>query len=107
MATAAHVGSFVSRAAPQKNQQHVVLAAETFKPAHFAAQLSLDMSVGWGIVHYLAKAMLKHESGKYVVLKDAMKVCAARLACIHPTLRQAVLRIYRVPEDTDSEGDDA
>ena len=97
--------SFVSRAAPQKNQQHVVLATETFKPAQFATQLSLDMSAGWGIVHYIAKAMMKHESGKYVLLKDPMKV--GWMACMHSTHpRQAMLRIYKVPDDSDDDDDE-
>jgi hypothetical protein len=40
---------FVSRVNPLTNDQHAILATETFKPQQFAQQLSLDMSVGWGL----------------------------------------------------------
>ena len=40
---------FVTRDNQQSNQQHVVLATQTFKTNQFALQLSLEMKSGWGV----------------------------------------------------------
>lgn len=82
---------YVSRAHPLDPTSHVILGTHSHKPKEFAAQISLSLSNGWGIVKHLCELGLKLPEGKYVVLRDPVK---------------PQLRIYSVPEDTFDEEDE-
>lgn len=79
------VFSFVSRANPKNNNDHVILGVLTNKPRDFANQMALNLSNGWGIVRTIADMLLKMDDGKYVLVKDPNK---------------SMLRLYSVPENT-------
>jgi translation initiation factor 3 subunit D len=77
--------SFVSRANPKNNNDHIVLGVLTNKPRDFANQMALNLNNGWGIVRTIADMCLKMDDGKYVLVKDPNK---------------SMLRLYSVPENT-------
>lgn len=77
--------SFVSRANPKNNNDHVVLGVLTNKPRDFANQMALNLNNGWGIVRTIVDMCLKMDDGKYVLVKDPNK---------------SILRLYSVPDNT-------
>lgn len=87
--------SFVSRAGPKNNLDHVILGVLGYKPREFAAQMNLNLNNGWAIVRTFVDMVMKESEadGKYVLVKDPNK----------PTIR-----LYQVPRDTfeEDEGDE-
>lgn len=77
--------SFVSRANPKNNNDHVILGVLSNKPREFANQMTLNLANGWGIVRTIVDFCLKMPEGKYVLVKDPNK---------------PVLRLYQVPDNT-------
>jgi translation initiation factor 3 subunit D len=82
--------SFVSRANPKNNNDHVILGVLTNKPRDFAAQMALNLNNGWAIVRTIVDMVLRMDEGKYVLVKDPNK---------------ALLRLYSVPQHTFEEED--
>ncbi|KAF2088120.1 eukaryotic translation initiation factor 3 subunit D [Saccharata proteae CBS 121410] len=76
---------FVSRTNPKNNNDHVILGVLSAKPREFAAQMTLNLNNGWGIVRTIVDMCLAMPEGKYVLVKDPNK---------------PVLRLYQVPENT-------
>jgi translation initiation factor 3 subunit D len=85
MSNHSNKSSFVSRANPKNNNDHVVLGVLSNKPRDFANQMALNLNNGWGIVRTIVDMCLKMEEGKYVLVKDPNK---------------SILRLYAVPEHT-------
>lgn len=83
--------SFVSRANPKNNNDHIILGVLGYKPREFAAQMNLNLANGWGIVRTIMDMCLKMPEGKYVLLKDPNK---------------QVVRLYQVPDSTFEEDAD-
>ena len=83
--------SFVSRANPKNNNDHIILGVLGYKPREFAAQMNLNLANGWGIVRTIMDMCLKMPEGKYVLLKDPNK---------------QVVRLYQVPDNTFEEDAD-
>jgi translation initiation factor 3 subunit D len=88
--TFANSHSFVSRANPKNNNDHVILGVLTNKPRDFAAQMALNLNNGWAIVRTIVDMVLRMDEGKYVLVKDPNK---------------ALLRLYSVPLHTFEEED--
>ena len=84
--------SFVSRANPKSNSDHVVLGVLGYKPREFATQMNLNLNNGWAIVRTFVDMVMREDDGKYVLVKDPNK----------PTIR-----LYQVPADTFEEDEDA
>ena len=82
--------SFVSRANPKNNNDHVILGVLTNKPRDFAAQMALNLNNGWAIVRTIVDMVLRMDEGKYVLVKDPNK---------------SLLRLYSVPLHTFEEED--
>jgi translation initiation factor 3 subunit D len=84
---------FVSRTSPKNAYDHVVLATQTYKPADFAAQITLNQGTMWGIMRMFIKLFADQPEGKYVIMRDP---------------NRAIVRIFGVPVGTfeeESEGD--
>ena len=83
----------MSRVNPKSNDKHVILGVVGWKPRDFANQMNLQLSNGWGIVRTIADMCLKHNDGKFVLVKDPNK---------------SILRLYEIPAGSlDDEADDA
>ncbi|KAF9276947.1 hypothetical protein BGZ68_009648 [Mortierella alpina] len=82
---------FVSRSNPKDNARHSILGTQICRPKEFAAQMSLQVTNGWGIVKTVVDLALKLPEGKYVLVKDPNK---------------PVIRLYSVPKSTFEEGED-
>ncbi|KAF9963217.1 hypothetical protein BGZ70_007554 [Mortierella alpina] len=82
---------FVSRTNPKDNARHAILGTQICRPKEFAAQMSLQVTNGWGIVKTVVDLALKLPEGKYVLVKDPNK---------------PVIRLYSVPKSTFEEGED-
>ncbi|CAM9119408.1 unnamed protein product [Ectocarpus sp. 6 AP-2014] len=75
----------VSRVTKANAYEHVVLGTQSYKPREFATQITLSANNMWGIIHMIVELLMKHEDGKYVVMKDPNK---------------QVVRVYSVPANT-------
>lgn len=64
----------MSRANPRDNSRHVVLSTTTVRPGEFAGQLNVQLQNGWGIVRTIVDLCMKHQDGKYILIKDPNKV---------------------------------
>ncbi|KAF9942647.1 hypothetical protein BGZ67_000461 [Mortierella alpina] len=82
---------FISRTNPKDNARHAILGTQICRPKEFAAQMSLQVTNGWGIVKTVVDLALKLPEGKYVLVKDPNK---------------PVIRLYSVPKFTFEEGED-
>lgn len=82
---------FVSRMNMRATDKHVILGMQQFKPYEFASQIALNMDNSWGIVRCIIDFLMKHEDGKYLIMKDPNK---------------SIIRIYHVPDNTFSDEDD-
>lgn len=93
---------YVSRVVNTSAYEHTVLAAQTFKPKDFAAQINLNVNNVWGIIKMIMELLLSKPDGQYVLLKDPNK---------------AIIRLYELPageldeeeeedDDDDADGDD-
>ncbi|KAF9950911.1 hypothetical protein BGZ72_007501 [Mortierella alpina] len=82
---------FISRTNPKDNARHAILGTQICRPKEFAAQMSLQVTNGWGIVKTVVDLALKLPEGKYVLVKDPNK---------------PVIRLYSVPKSTFEEGED-
>ncbi|KAG0367032.1 eukaryotic translation initiation factor 3 subunit D [Gamsiella multidivaricata] len=76
---------FVSRTNPKDAARHAILGTQICRPKEFAAQMSLQITNGWGIVKTVVDLALKLPEGKYVLVKDPNK---------------PVIRLYSVPKST-------
>jgi len=76
---------FVSRNGIKDNFNHVILAAQDYSPREFATQINMNFRNSWGILKKIVDALMKHETGKYVLMKDPEK---------------PALKLYAVPEET-------
>jgi len=83
---------FVSRVNMRATDKHVILGMQQFKPNEFASQIALNMDNAWGIVRCIIDFLMKHEDGKYLIMKDPNKT---------------IIRIYNIPDNTFSEDDEA
>lgn len=86
---------YVSRTAPSNAAEHLIVAAQSFKPKDLAQQIALSVTNMWGIVKTIVDLVMQQEDGKYVLLKDPNK---------------PAIRLFSVPpntfEDSDEEVDD-
>ncbi|PWN86562.1 translation initiation factor eIF-3, subunit D [Acaromyces ingoldii] len=89
---------YISRANARDASRHVILGTQWYKPREFAAQINVNLSMGWGIVRTVADLARKAKGGegpaKFVLMKDPNK---------------AQVRFYAVPlawPAEDDEGDD-
>ncbi|KAJ1963972.1 hypothetical protein GGI12_001720 [Dipsacomyces acuminosporus] len=86
---------FLSRATPRDRTRHGILGVQSYRPADFANQLSLNVSNSWGIVKALVDLCLTLSEGRYVIMRDPNK---------------PLIRLYSVPAgtfDDEGNGDDA
>lgn len=86
---------FVSRTSPKNAYDHMVLATQTYKPADFAAQITLNQGTMWGIMRMFIKLFADQPEGKYVIMRDP---------------NRAIVRVFGVPmgtfEEEEEGGDD-
>jgi len=82
---------FVSRINPKNAYEHTVLATQTYRPADFASQMTLEMGSMWGIFRLFVKLLSDQPEGKYVIMRDP---------------NRAIVRIYGVPMETFEESDE-
>ena len=82
---------FVSRINPKNAYEHTVLATQTYRPAYFASQMTLEMGSMWGILRLFVKLLSDQPEGKYVIMRDP---------------NRAIVRIYGVPMETFEESDE-
>lgn len=82
---------FVSRVNMRATDKHVILGMQQFKPHEFASQIALNMDNSWGVVRCIIDVMMKHEDGKYLIMKDPNKT---------------IIRIYHIPDNTFSDDDE-
>jgi translation initiation factor 3 subunit D len=64
---------YVSRVHPKDANAHVILAAQTYKPRDFAAQINLNINNMWGILKTVVDICKALPAGKYVLVKDPSK----------------------------------
>lgn len=86
---------FVSRTSPKNAYDHVVLATQTYRPADFAAQITLNQGTMWGIMRMFIKLFADQPEGKYVIMRDP---------------NRSIVRVFGVPMGTfeeESEGGDS
>lgn len=92
---------YISRANARDASRHVILGTQWYKPREFAAQINVNLSMGWGIVRTVADLARKAKGGegpaKFVLMKDPNK---------------AQVRFYAVPlawpaEDDEGEDEEA
>eukprot|EP00833_Pecoramyces_ruminatium_P004010 jgi/Orpsp1_1/1178042/evm.model.c7180000063826.2 len=65
---------FISRVNNKDNKRHEILGTHTFKPREFANHLQLTIENSWGILKEVVDKLMKLEDGKFVLVKDAVKV---------------------------------
>ena len=82
---------YVSRVNRLDSESHAILMSQFLKPREFAQQLSVSTTNMWGILKMLVDKFLTLSEGKYLLVRDPNK---------------ASLRIYKVPDETFSEGDE-
>lgn len=56
------------------SSKHAILGTQQFRPKEFAAQIALSMDNAWGILRCIIDTCMKLSDGKYLVLKDPLKV---------------------------------
>jgi len=83
---------FVSRVNMRATDKHVILGMQQFKPTDFANQINFNIDNAWGVVRCIIDILMKHEDGKYLLMKDPNKT---------------IIRIYHVPDNTFTEDEDA
>ena len=54
--------------------KHVILGTQQFKPSEFASQIAMNMDNGWGILRCIIDICMKFKEGKYLIMKDPVKV---------------------------------
>jgi translation initiation factor 3 subunit D len=65
---------FVTRVNMRATDKHIILGMQQFKPYEFASQIALNMDNSWGVVRCIIDFIMKHEDGKYLIMKDPNKV---------------------------------
>jgi translation initiation factor 3 subunit D len=82
---------YVSRVVNTNAHEHIVLAAQTYKPKDFAAQINLNLNNVWGIVKMVCDLVLSKPDGQYILMKDPNK---------------QILRLYEIPAgELDEDGE--
>ncbi|CAI4221758.1 unnamed protein product [Auanema sp. JU1783] len=82
---------YVSRFSVRNSAQHVILGTQSYRPAEFATNISLNMDNAWGVLRCIIDSCMRQPNGKYLLLKDP---------------QSPVVRLYALPERTfDSEDD--
>lgn len=76
---------FVSRAAPSKAYEHVILATQFYRPKDFATQITLSESQMWAVFRSFVQMIQKQPDGKYVLMRNPNK---------------SMLHLYKVPPET-------
>ncbi|KAJ1944179.1 hypothetical protein EC988_006051, partial [Linderina pennispora] len=64
---------FVTRATPRDRTRHAILGVQSYRPADFANQLSLNVYNAWGIVKALVDLCRGLDEGRYVIMRDPNK----------------------------------
>ncbi|KAI0566721.1 Translation initiation factor eIF3 subunit D [Gracilaria domingensis] len=85
---------FVSRTRMNKNDSHVILGTQMYRPKEFASQIAFNTNNMWGVLKGIIDMCYKNlqDGEKGVFMKDPNK---------------QILRLYRVPDDVfESEEDD-
>ena len=56
------------------SSKHSILGTQQFRPKEFATQIALNMDNAWGILRCIIDTCMKLNDGKYLILKDPLKV---------------------------------
>ena len=56
------------------SSKHAILGTQQFRPREFATQIALNMDNAWGILRCIIDTCMKLPDGKYLILKDPLKV---------------------------------
>ena len=73
---------YVSRVNILDSSKHTVLGTQQFRPKEFATQIALNMDNAWGILRCIIDTCMKLPDGKYLILKDPLKVRGAATVTI-------------------------
>ena len=65
---------YVSRVNYLDSSKHAILGTQQFRPKEFATQIALNMDNAWGILRCIIDTCMKLPDGKYLILKDPLKV---------------------------------
>lgn len=65
---------YVSRVNYLDSSKHAILGTQQFRPREFATQIALNMDNAWGILRCIIDTCMKLPDGKYLILKDPLKV---------------------------------
>lgn len=65
---------YVSRVNYLDSSKHAILGTQQFRPKEFASQIALNMDNAWGILRCIIDTCMKLPDGKYLILKDPLKV---------------------------------
>lgn len=60
------------------SSKHAILGTQQFRPKEFATQIALNMDNAWGILRCIIDTCMKLPDGKYLILKDPLKVSDCR-----------------------------
>ena len=69
---------YVSRVNYLDSSKHAILGTQQFRPKEFATQIALNMDNAWGILRCIIDTCMKLPDGKYLILKDPLKVSDCR-----------------------------
>lgn len=65
---------YVSRVNYLDSSKHTILGTQQFRPKEFSTQIALNMDNAWGILRCIIDTCMKLPDGKYLILKDPLKV---------------------------------
>ena len=60
------------------SSKHAILGTQQFRPREFATQIALNMDNAWGVLRCIIDTCMKLPDGKYLILKDPLKVSNCR-----------------------------
>ena len=65
---------YVSRVNYLDSSKHTILGTQQFRPKEFSTQIALNMDNAWGVLRCIIDTCMKLPDGKYLILKDPLKV---------------------------------